>query len=60
MVIAGLLVTLLGFIVSLMSLLLAGSSGARLAMVLVGIALSLSGIVGLVNRAYLSVAIWKK
>jgi hypothetical protein len=60
MVVAGLLVTVLGFGVSLLSLGLPLSTGTRLAMVLAGIAVSLVGIIGLLNPAYLKNAIWKK
>jgi hypothetical protein len=60
MVIAGLLVAVFGFVISLSSLGLASGAGARLAMVLTGIAVSLAGILGLVNRAYLRNVIWKK
>jgi len=60
MVVAGLLVTVLGFGVSLLSLGLPLSTGTRLAMVLAGIAVSLAGIIGLLNPAYLKNAIWKK
>jgi biopolymer transport protein ExbB/TolQ len=60
MVVAGLLVTVLGFGASLLSLRLPLSTGARLAMVLAGIAVSLAGIIGLLNPAYVKNAIWKK
>jgi hypothetical protein len=60
MAIAGLFVAVAGFLISLMSLGMASSPGTRLAMVLVGIAVSLTGIIGLVNRAYLKNALWKK
>lgn len=56
----GLIVTFLGFLLSLFSLSLASSNGARLGLVLAGIAVSLIGIIGLVNRAYLKNAIWKR
>ncbi|HEY3442032.1 MAG TPA: hypothetical protein VGK29_14835 [Paludibaculum sp.] len=56
----GLLITFLGFLLSLFSLSLTTSVGTRMAMVLAGIALSLIGIVGVVNRAYLKNAIWKR
>ena len=36
------------------------SVGGRMVMVLVGIAVSLVGIMGVLNRAFLSKAIWKK
>jgi hypothetical protein len=60
MVVAGLLVTVLGFGTSLLSLGLPLSTGTRLAMVLAGIAVSLTGIIGLLNPAYVKNAIWKK
>ena len=60
MVVAGLLVTVLGFGVSLLSLGLPLSTGTRLAMVLAGIAVSLAGIIGLLNPAYVKNAIWKR
>lgn len=60
MVLAGILVTLLGFLLSVFSLGVSSSLGARLGMVLVGIALSLTGIIGLINRAFVRNAIWKK
>lgn len=56
----GLLITFLGFVLSLFSLSLTTSVGTRMAMVLAGIALSLIGIIGVVNRAYLKNAIWKR
>lgn len=60
MVIVGLLLAVLGFVLSLMSLGVATSTATRLAMVLAGIAVSLSGIIGVLNRAYLKNAIWRK
>jgi hypothetical protein len=60
MVVAGLLVIVLGFGASLLSLGLPLSTGTRLAMVLAGIAVSLAGIMGLLNPAYVKNAIWRK
>lgn len=60
MKIIGLLVTLLGFALSVMSLGFASSVNGRMFMVLAGIAVSLVGIIGILNRAYLKEAIWKK
>ncbi len=60
MIIAGLVVTLLGFLISVGSLGAMSSVGGRMVMVLVGIAVSLVGIMGVLNRAFLSKAIWKK
>jgi hypothetical protein len=59
MVAVGLLVTLAGFLITVSSLGLASSVGARLVIVLVGIAVSLFGIIGFINPAYLKNAIWK-
>lgn len=59
MILVGILVTLLGFVISVLSLAL-GSVGGRLAMVLLGLAVSLFGIMGVLNRAFLKNAIWKK
>jgi len=36
------------------------SNAARLAVVVLGLAVSLFGIIGVLNRAYLKNAIWKK
>ena len=60
MLLVGLSITLLGFVLSLLSLGLVSSNGARLVMVLAGIAVSLTGIIGVVNRAYVRNAIWRK
>ena len=56
----GLLIAFPGFLLSLFSLSLTTSVGMRMAMVLAGIGLSLIGIAGVVNRAYLKNAICKK
>jgi cytochrome c biogenesis protein CcdA len=60
MIYAGILVTLLGFTIAVLSLGMTSSVNARLVMVLVGIAVSLFGIMGLINKAYLKNAIWRK
>jgi len=60
MILIGLLVTLFGFVISVLSLTLTSSVGGRLVTVLLGIAVSLFGIVGLLNKHYLKTAIWKK
>jgi hypothetical protein len=59
MILAGLLITILGFAISLLSLAV-HSTGGRLALVVFGIAVSLFGILGVVNKAYLKNALWKK
>ncbi|HEY4979954.1 MAG TPA: hypothetical protein VII25_12365 [Candidatus Acidoferrum sp.] len=60
MIVVGLLLTFLGFVISLLSLAVTSSVGGRLVMVLAGIAMSLFGILGLLNKAYLKHAIWKQ
>ena len=56
----GLLVTLFGFVVSVMSLGFASSVNGRMFMVLAGIAISLAGIIGILNPAYMKNALWKR
>ena len=60
MIVVGIAVTLLGFVISVTSLGITSSVGGRLILVLIGIALSLVGIMGILNRYYLSRAIWRK
>jgi hypothetical protein len=60
MIMAGIVITLLGFLITVASLGVMSSVGSRMVMVLVGIAVSLIGIMGVLNRAYLSKAIWRK
>ncbi len=60
MTIAGIVLTLLGFLISVASLSAMSSVGGRMVMVLVGIAVSLFGIIGVLNRAFVSKAIWRK
>ncbi|HWD98708.1 MAG TPA: hypothetical protein VG345_06715 [Bryobacteraceae bacterium] len=60
MALLGLLVTLLGFVIAVLSLGMTQSVGLRMAIVLAGLAISLFGIMGLINRAYLKNAIWRK
>ena len=60
MAIAGVVVTFLGFLIAMLSPGITGSVGGRMVLVLVGIALTLIGIIGMINRAYLSKAIWRR
>ncbi len=60
MVLMGILITLLGFLISLVSLEITSSVGGRLALVLIGLAASLAGSIGVLNRAYLRNAIWRR
>jgi hypothetical protein len=58
--IAGLIVTFLGFIIAVASLGMSSSVGGRMVMVLIGLVVSLVGIIGLINPAYQKKAAWRK
>ena len=60
MAIAGIIVTLLGFLISVFSVSVSSSMSVRLVVVLIGLAVSLWGIIGLLNQAYMKDAIWRK
>jgi hypothetical protein len=60
MALVGLVITVVGFVIAVASLGMTASVGGRMVMVLVGTAVSLFGIMGVVNQAYLKDAIWKK
>ena len=60
MAIAGIVITFLGFLISVFSLSLSSSVSGRLVIVLVGLAVSLVGIIGVLNPAYMKNAIWRK
>jgi len=60
MALAGVIITFLGFLISVMSLGMTSSVGGRMVMVLIGLAVSLIGIIGVINRAFLKNAIWRK
>jgi hypothetical protein len=56
----GLLLAVLGWLIPVLGLTLTASTGARLTLSVVGIAICLVGILGFVNGAYLKHAIWKQ
>ena len=60
MILVGIVVTVFGFVISLLSLGMTSTVNARLVMVLVGLAVSVLGIIGLINRSYLKNPIWKR
>jgi hypothetical protein len=60
MALAGIVVTLAGFLLAALSVGLATANGVRLIIVLVGIAISLGGIIGMINPAYQNNAAWKR
>jgi uncharacterized membrane protein len=56
----GVIVTFAGFLLAASSVGLSDSTTVRLGIVLVGIVLSLVGIIGIINPAYQKNAVWKK
>ena len=60
MVYAGVLITLLGFMVAVLSVAVTSSVGGRMVVVLIGIAMTLIGIIGVINRSLLKNANWRK
>jgi hypothetical protein len=60
MALAGLVVTLLGFVIAFASLGLTDSVNTRMIMALAGIAISFTGILGMINKAYQKNADWRK
>lgn len=60
MAFAGIVVTILGFVITLMGLGMASSVSARMIAALVGIAVSLFGIIVVLNGAFVKTAIWRK
>jgi len=60
MAVVGLGITLLGFLLAAFSVGITASTTGRLGLVLVGIAISLVGIMGVINPAYQQNAVWKK
>jgi hypothetical protein len=60
MIFIGVLITFLGFLLSVASLAISSSVGVRMVVVLIGIGVSLFGIMGIINRACLKDAIWRK
>jgi hypothetical protein len=60
MALAGIVVTFAGFLIAASSVGLTASTTGRLGMVLVGIVISLIGIIGVINPAYQKNAVWRK
>ncbi len=60
MAFVGLVITLLGFGIAVGSIGMTASTGGRLGLVLVGISVSLVGVLGVINQAYQKNAVWKK
>jgi hypothetical protein len=60
MALVGLVVTFVGFLISAASVGMMSATGGRLVMVLIGIAVSLFGILGIINPAYQKDVVWKR
>jgi len=60
MTFVGLAMTLLGFLIAFFSLGIASGVSGRLIMVLIGIIVSLAGIIGPLNQAFQKNAVWKR
>jgi len=60
MAIAGIVVTFVGFLIAAASVGVISGAGGRLVVVLIGIAVSLFGIMGMINPAYQKDAVWKR
>ena len=60
MALVGIAVTFAGFVLAASSVGIASSTTGRLGLVLVGIVVSLVGIMGVINPAYQKNAVWKK
>ena len=60
MALMGVLITALGFLIAIMSVAVTSSVEGRMVVVLIGIAMSLIGIIGVINRAYMKNANWRR
>ncbi len=56
----GLLINIGGWVIAMSGLFLTQSNGVRMVFALVGIGVSLFGILGVLNKHYLERAIWKQ
>jgi hypothetical protein len=59
MQIVGILLVLIGWIIPVVGVTITQSLGARFILVVLGITVSLIGILGVLNKAHLKKAIWK-
>lgn len=60
MIYIGILVTFFGFVLAVASVAIASGVGVRLGIVLLGLAVSLFGIMGIINPVFLKNAPWRK
>lgn len=59
MKLVGVLLALLGWLIPVVGIAMTSSNGARLLLCILGIAISLTGILGVLNKAHEKQAIWK-
>jgi hypothetical protein len=60
MKLVGILLALAGWLLPVLGLSMTSSTGARTFLCLLGIAISLTGILGVLNKAHQKEAVWKK
>ena len=60
MALVGLVMTFAGFLLAAASVGISASTKIRLGLVLIGIVISLIGIMGPINQAYMKNAVWKR
>lgn len=60
MAIAGLIVTFVGFLIAVASLGMSSTVSGRMVMTLLGLMVSLGGIIGLINPSFQKKAVWRK
>ena len=60
MALVGLVITFVGFLLAAGSVGISSSNTVRLVLVLIGIGMSLAGIMGPINQAYQKDAVWRR
>ena len=60
MALVGLVITFVGFLLAAASVGISSSNGVRLVLVVVGIMISLGGILGVLNPTYQKNAVWRR
>ena len=60
MALVGLVITFVGFLLAAASVGITSSNGVRLVLVVVGILISMGGILGVINPAYQKNVVWKR
>ena len=60
MALVGIVITFVGFLLAAASVGITSSNGVRLVLVVVGILISMGGILGVINPAYQKNVVWKR